>query len=321
VWVTGRLPTFERLCKAKLLVRTQSKHVATREHRMHGAGYVVREVPGEPELQYALAEDRALGARLVSAKDRLAWRLDERALAAAMMRDLGAKPAPVPLALAGVLDLGVVALASGKLRLVYAMAEPPAGWVEAVRRAAGVGMTPVVLVPKGHAGEAKGMLEVELAVGEQLGAERVGRVLGKVAEALDLVTEVEVWRRYDEDLVLELEPQRVWVRGVLVPLGDGPYRLLEILAREARVVPTKELGAKLSAGEYPDEAARRLKMKLEAQVGACLKRAGDGWDARQIVVTEGKKGYRLGVSVRLVGASDPTPRRSHAAAREIHATS
>ena len=52
--------TFEQLCKAKLLVRTQSKHVATHEYRMHGAGYVVRDVPGEPELQYALAEDRAL---------------------------------------------------------------------------------------------------------------------------------------------------------------------------------------------------------------------------------------------------------------------
>jgi hypothetical protein len=222
-----------------------------------------------------------------------------------MRKDLGAKPVASPLDLPGVLDLGVVVLASGKLRLVYAMAEPPAGWVESLRRAAGVGMTPVVLVPQGHAGEAKGMLEVELTVGQQLGAERVGRVLGKIAEALDLVHEVPAWMRYEEDVVIEIAPQRVWIRGVLVPLSDAPYRLLEILSREARVVPTKELGAKLSAGGYPDEAARRIKMKLEAQVSACLKRAGDPWDARQIVVTEGKKGYRLGVSVRLVGGAEP----------------
>jgi hypothetical protein len=88
--------------------------------------------------------------------------------------------------------------------------------------------------------------------------------------------------------------------GVLVPLADQPYRLLELLAKSGRVVPTKELGARLSSGSYPEEVARRVKMKLEAQVSERLARAGVVWDSARIVVTEGKKGYRLGVSVRVV---------------------
>jgi hypothetical protein len=295
--------TFERLCKAKLLVRTQSKHVATHEHRMHGAGYVVREVPGEPELQYALAEDRALGARLVSAKDRLAWRLDERALATAMMRDLGAKPAPVPLALAGVLDLGVVALASGKLRIVYAMAEPPAGWVEALRRAAGVAMTPVVLVPKRHAGDAKGMLEVELAVSEQLGAERVGRMLGKIAEALGLEAEVDPWRLYDEEVVLDLASQRMWTEGVEITLPEKSWRYIEYLAKsDGRAVTTKELGTYVTRGDYPDASVRKIRVKMEEQMKRQLSAAGaDTSVAERLIASEGRQGVRFGVSVRVLG--------------------
>jgi hypothetical protein len=76
--------------------------------------------------------------------------------------------------------------------------------------------------------------------------------------------------------------------------------ILELLARSTCVVPTKTLGVKLSAGDYPDEAARRIKMKLEAQVHEGLMRAGDPWDVSQLVVAEGKKGYRLGISARVI---------------------
>jgi hypothetical protein len=296
---------FDRLTRAKLLLRTQAKHVSSREHRMHGAGYVVRDVPGEPELQYALAEDRALGARLVTAKDRVAWRLDVAALAAAMMRDLGAQPATSPLSLPGVLDLGVVVLASGKLRIVYAMAEPPAGWVEAVRRAAGVTMTPVVLVPKGHAGEARGMLEVELSVGEQLGAERVGRVLGRIAEALGLEAEVEACRRYDEEVVVDLASQRMWVVGVLVTLSDKSWRLVEYLAKNAgKTVTTKEIGNYISRSEYPDVSARKARAALEKQMKRVLAASGaDISVVERLIVSEGRLGVRFGVGVRVIGAA------------------
>jgi hypothetical protein len=298
--VFGDDGTFERLCKTKRFVRTQSKHVATREHRMHGAGYVVRDVPGEPGLEYALAEDRALGARLVGPKDRVAWRLDEGALTAAMMRDLGARAAPSPLS--GVLDLGIVTLPSGKLRIVYAMAEPPAGWVEALRRAAGMGMTPVVLVPKGHAGEAKGMLEIELSLREQLGAVPLGRALGRTAEALDLAAEVDPPKLYDEEVIVETATERTWVVGVPIAFNEHRWKFMHFLARRGGAVSAaKDIGASISKSAYPDVVARRIKAQIERQVRAELRAAGvDAGVADRLIVGEGRLGYRFGVGVRVL---------------------
>jgi hypothetical protein len=300
---------FESLVARKILVRAVVAHVATEEARMHGASYVVRAVPGEAggktgegEMEYALAEDPAYGARLVTPAARAAWRMDREALAAAMSANLGSSRAGGAAAIAadGLLDLGTVTLASGKLRFVYALGAPPKGWLASVRRACGMGVTPVVLVPRGHDVGDAGFVVVELDVKEQLGARNIYRALGRAAEALDVANEVEAWRNCDEDVVIDAATERVWVRGVLVTLSDLPYRLILLLARAGRVVATKDLGAKLSAGDYPDEAARRLKGKLESQVRACLRAEGDPWDVGQLVVTEGKKGYRLGVTARVI---------------------
>jgi hypothetical protein len=293
---------FERLLALGRFARARVAHVATEEHRMHGASYVVRAVPGEPGVEYALAEDRAYGARLVGKDERAAWRLDLAALAAAMRADLGAArvDGPAAIADAGVLDLGVVTVKSGRLRFVYAMA-PGHGWIEAVRRACGVGVTPVVLVPRGHASEVKGMLCEELDLEEQLGARRIGRVLGRAAQALGIGDEVEGWRTCAEDIVIDAAAEKVWVLGALVALSDKPYRALLVLARRAGVVTSKELGLAVSASEYPDGAARRIKGQLEAQVDASLTKAGVTWDRARFILTEGKKGYRLGMSARVVG--------------------
>ena len=293
---------FAALVRGKRVVRVEVAHVATEALRMHGTSYAVRAVPAAKDTEYALAEDRAYGARLVEPEERVAWRLDRDALAAAMRADLGAsKVGPASaIAIDGVLDLGVVALKSGKLRFVYAMGAPPRGWLETARRGCGIGATLVVLVPRGHTEGLDGVLAVELDVDEQLGVKRVGRALGRAAEALGLASEVEAWRTCAEEVVIETATQSVWICGVLVPLADLPYRFLELLAKSGRVVPTKELGAQLSSASLADEAARRAKMKLEAQVSECLARAGVVWDVARLVVTEGKKGYRIGVSVRIV---------------------
>ncbi len=133
-------------------------------------------------------------------------------------------------------------------------------------------MTPVVLGPKGHEGEAKGMLEVGLSVDEQLGARRIGRVLGRIAEALDVGDEVERWRRHDEDIVIDAATESVWVTGVRVPFRGRAYGLVLHLAK--------------AAGAVVATAARRAGIDEETV-------------ARMIVV-EGRKGYRLGVSARVV---------------------
>jgi hypothetical protein len=294
---------FARLVARGLLARVTVAHVATEDMRMHGASYVVRRVPGGGG-EYALAEDRAYGARVVAPEDRVAWRLDRDALAGAMRADLGAAPAAAASAIAvdGVLDLGVVALASGKLRFAFAMAAPPRGWLASVRRACGIGVTPVVLVPRGHAAGIDGVAVVELDVPEQLGVAGAGRALGRAAEALGVPHEVERWRTCEEDMVIDAAAETVWIAGTAVALSDNAYRLLVLLARAGRVVATKALGARISASGYPDEVARRAKRQLEKDAGAALAARGVAWPVERLVVAEGKKGYRLGVAVRLVEA-------------------
>jgi hypothetical protein len=293
---------FERLVASKLLARVKSSHVSSREFRMHGTAYVVRSVPGFPGMEYALAEDPSLGARIVRPEDRVAWRLDTALLAARMMRDLGAQPVPAPLAVAGILDLGVVMLPSGALRIFYLIAEPPAGWVDAVRRACGLGVTPVILLPNGRAGEANGMLEVELDIGEQLGATRVGRVLGRIAEAIGVGHEVDMWRRCSEDVVVDSPTQRVWVTGVLVPYREREYWLMEELAhRGGRWVATKDLGELISDAGAADVTARKAKAEVEKQTRAALRREGvDTEIVDRMIGVDTRKGYRLGVSARVV---------------------
>ena len=292
---------FDALVKSKILVRSLAAHVATHEHRMHGAGYVVRSLAGEPGVEYALAEDRSFGARLVEKKDRVVWRLDLVALADAMRRDLGATKVGPPGAIEidGVLDLGVVALKSGKIRFVYPMA-PAKGWAAGVRKACGIGATPVALVPRG-AGKPE-LIAIELDVEEQLGVKRIGRALGKAAEALGVPEEVEAWRLCEEDVVVEKATQRVWVRGVLVPLTEKPYRFLEYLAgHPGSPRTTKEIGSYASRSEFPDDAARRIRADLERRVRQALATGGaDATIADRLIVAEGKQGYRLGLSVRVV---------------------
>jgi hypothetical protein len=294
---------FERLMAQKRFLRTRASHVVSEEHRMHGAAYVVRGVPDDPDVHYALAEDPSLGAELVREKDRVAWRLDTSALQAAMRADLGAA-APDPssaIVIDGVLDLGTVTLASGKIRFVYAMGTPPRGWLAAARRACGLGVTLVVLVPRGHGG-AEGVLEIELDVAQQFGARPIGRVLGRAAEALGVEKEVEPWRLCDEEVVIDLGGESLWVAGVRVALTDMPWRFVEFLARRGgKVATTKEIGQYLSRSEYPDVAARRTKADVERRVREKLEAAGADADvALRLIVADGKRGYRFGVSVRVV---------------------
>jgi hypothetical protein len=270
---------------------------------MHGAAYVVRDVPGEPDVHYALAEDRSLGARLVGRKDREVWRLDRARLAESMRADLGATAVEGPnvVVIDGVLDLGIFALKTGKLRFVYAMAKPPKGWMSAARRACGLGVTLVVLVPRGH-GTSDGALEIELDVAQQFGLAPIGRVLGHAAQALGVEDEVEPRRLCDEDVVVDRATQRVWVLGVLVALTERPYGLLHELARNGgALVATKEAGARISRSGAPDVTARKAKAEAEKQIREALVDAGvsDAIVDRMIVV-EGKKGYRLGVSARVL---------------------
>jgi hypothetical protein len=289
-----------RMRKNGLLAPVRAAHVATEELRMLGTTYVVREVPGEPLLEYALSEDPSFPARLVRPEDHVALRLDLDKLAAAMRRDLGTEPGaaatPSP-----VLDLGVLSSRRGRVRFFYLASAPPEGWAASVRRACGVGTTPVILLPQGRAAVSE-MAHVELDLFEQLGAAPLASVVRRAAKVLGIEEELEPWQLAEEVLYVDTVSQRVWVLGVLVRLlTENSYRFLEYLAKNAsRVIPSKEVGAHVSASGYPDVAARRAKAEVERQVEGSLVAAGrDASIAKKLVVVEGRKGFRLGVTARV----------------------
>jgi DNA-binding response OmpR family regulator len=146
------------------------------------------------------------------------------------------------------------------------------------------------------------VLEIELDVAEQFGARPIGRMLGRAAEALGGEKEVEPWRLCDEEVVIDLGGESLWVAGVRVALTDMPWRFVEFLARRGgKVATTKEIGQYLSRSEYPDVAARRTKADVERRVREKLQAAGVDADvALRLIVADGKRGYRFGVSVRVV---------------------
>jgi hypothetical protein len=77
---------------------------------------------------------------------------------------------------------------------------------------------------------------------------------------------------------------------------------VEYLGRNVgRVATTAEIGGYVSSSEYPDVAARRTKQEVERQIRAGLVGAGvDAAIVERLIVVEGRKGYRLGVGVKVV---------------------
>ncbi len=146
------------------------------------------------------------------------------------------------------------------------------------------------------------MLEIELDVQEQFGARGAGRALGRAAEALHVEAEVDPWRLHDEELILSIQQRRFWLNGLPLPLGDRPYECLAILARDpGRPHFSKDIGAKIAPSGSPDVTARKAKAEAERQIRKALDDAGlDGDLAEKLIVADGRNGYRLGVSVRVV---------------------
>jgi hypothetical protein len=294
----------DRMRQAGLLVKEKAPHATTEELRMLGSTYVVRDVPGEPGLAYALSEDPSVPARLVREEQRVAYRLVIEKLAEALRSALGSSGGGANVG-DGVLDLGWVAVGAGKMRFFYLVSQPGKGWAAAIARACGLGATPIVLVPRGRREAVKEMAVVELDVTEQLGADSAWQVVARAARALGAEGELEAWRIAEEELVVDKASQRVWFRGVLVTkLSEKSYRFVVFLVEnQGKVVATKELGALVSMSGYPDVAARRTKREVERQIGESLVaagRLGEAESVKRIVVVEGKKGYRLGVGARVV---------------------
>ena len=103
-------------------------------------------------------------------------------------------------------------------------------------------------------------------------------------------------------MIVDAAQRKVWVTGVLVGLSEKAYRFIEFLARRPGApTTTKEIGAYVSSSGYPDDAARRIRADVERQVRRSLLAAGaDEGVVERLIVAEGKLGYRIGLTVRVV---------------------
>lgn len=295
---------FEALRKTKLLTKKRGRGVTSAEYRRLGFSYVAHEIPGERRrVRYALSEDLSVPGCDVREDALELWTLDADALAAKMRRELGA--APSGKAVAGIVDLGVVKLASATLWFLYAMRAPEKDLARRIVDACKAGVQPVILVPAGrHVSD--GLREVELTLLQQLGVEGIGKVLGVIAEALDVAGEVEPWRVAEEPVVIDQATRRVWICGVLMTaLAERSYRMLECLAlRAGELVPAKEVGAYIAGPRSSFlQIARQTRPDLLKRIAASFAAAGVEPPAGLIeglVVVEGKRGYRLGVGARVI---------------------
>ena len=150
---------------------------------------------------------------------------------------------------------------------------------------------------------------MELDLHEQFGvAATTGLVTGRIATALKIEDEIdEKWRlaEMDEVLVIDRKGKRIWLLGVELPhLLDGTYRLLERLAIErGDVVEVRVLGAYVSGASDPDVVVRKRRARLVTQIERSFAAAGAVLPvglAEELIVIDGRGGYRLGVGCKVI---------------------
>jgi hypothetical protein len=288
------------LLKKKMLLRVATKKVASAEYRALAWSVSTHDVPGEPEVKYAVTEDRSVGARDVPEEARVMLRLDVTGVGDAMRGAVGsAKPAK---AIADAVDLGELATSEGVVRVAYAMTRPTKALVEAVRRACGVKATPVLLVPEGRRVEALGFAQVELAIAEQHGTVDGATLRARIGEALDL-DELRGERPTAiadaADLVVEEATGRVWLFGVaMTEMPSRGEKMIAVLVDAGdRAVLAKEAGSAISpSAADADVVGRKVRKLIDPWVAASFHRAGRPVPrelAGGLIVTDPRGGYRL----------------------------
>ncbi len=242
----------------------ESTRGASPARRGAGSGAATSRFPLRHEADrgasYAVAEDWSVPSTTVADKELVMWRLDSGALVAKMRGELGVVETK-----GGAMDLPAGALFVGEggsraaLRVylvivgaLWSDAERAAG--RAYRSASGFAR-PVALVPEGRR-MGRDVVELELAIGEQLGAMSVGPRLAEIARELGVEDEIEPWRLVDPDvrLVFHAKSERVWLDGA--PNAHGTERLRDA-ARAGASVRRERPGRKTSSARCRQRPRRR----------------------------------------------------------------
>ena len=300
---------FDAIVLLGLLVRIAPRaraRVAAAAHGKLGAGARAFALVNARDRgkHYAPSVDLAEPSRTVTGPALAMWKLDVTKLRRRMRASLGATKGGKVTLPPGVLDLGVVDLASVSLRFFYVVRavdeDKRAMLGRALRRAAGRAHA-IALVPEGRT--LGGVVEeTSLALAEQLGRGHVGHAVTRAANAMGIEDELEPWRWSSDarPLVFVASTRTFHFRRVRLLLSENRCRLLETLAlAKGKSVDGNEVGAKVSPGAaLVDQIARKTRSGLGEDLAKSFEAAGEAMPdglAQRLVEQVGKGSYRLGV--------------------------
>ena len=292
----------DALIARKALRRVLSRNVTTEEVRAQGSNLLTFAVPGEPGVSYAVSSDPSVPPRDVTERDREVLALDLARFAAIRTEELRLEGEPRVRPDGASLFHGALRAKTASLGFVSVL-RAPAGPAEreALAKEIAAEVFPahaVLLVPRGR-GWGSGLFEVEYDGLVDGGSALVERAV-RLARLED---EVDKWRLTDAPLVIERKNRRVWFHATLMELADSGYAMLEGLARRpGEIASTREVCKWLSPAREDLQAARATRPKIVKWMAASFEAAGKAVpleEIERVIVLEGKRGYRLGVAVRV----------------------
>ena len=172
------------------------------------------------------------------------------------------------------LDLGVVEVGTQRLRLTYALRQPPSGAGDALRRLAAAAHA-VLLMPTGQPDSSElAKVVLDRPIPKRLQVVRDAVAACGLTESVSAVFTAPDLAR----LVVDSKSGSVWIDGVQIDgftLGTQPFRFVEMVARQCpTVVPTNALVKELSEGRQDgDTVVRHAKLAANKLIRAAMKTA------------------------------------------------
>ena len=292
----------ESLLASGALARVVSRNVTREELRAQGSNLLTFPIPGEPGASYAISSDPSVPSRDVTARDRELFELDVTKLAAIRAREMNLEGEPRVHDGGARVTLGTLTTRAAALAFVALLRAPASAAEEsALAKEIAADVFPahsVLLVPKGRI-LAGSLLKVEFE-----GLLRGGRALVERAVTLArLEDEIDPYRLTDAPLVVHRKTRRIWFHETPMEMADSGYTMLEGLAlRSGELSPVRDVCKWLSPAREDLQAAKATRPKVVRWLISSFEAAGKRppiEEIEQVIEVVGKRGYRLGVAVRV----------------------
>lgn len=273
VWRAVFGTEMDALVQSGVLAPIQLHSVATAGHS--GAGSVLEAHSISAGEFYGVSQAAEIPSRSLSSTDLDGLELDPERFRLDLRSRLGVSGGGVSWDGKEILDLGVIEVSDQRLRLAYALRQPPPAVGDIIRARAG-GAHAVLLIPTSHPDSselAKVMLDKPLPSRDRIIRDAIA------ACGLTAVVPAPFSAPDGARLVVDTQRGQVWVDGIEVPglrSGTHPFRLVEVLARRCpEAVSRDEITAALSGGRMDgDTTARQAKAAAKKSIREALAAAG-----------------------------------------------